>query len=211
MDVREKLVGLANDVLRYLPWGEIQKDTAERIADRMMDYGVTVKDGTSNLENAMGRLGRFGRLFVEYQGCPRGPIGRAGCIGNDSSLKRLQALINEAQTMEPIQDIDNNRWVPVLEYVLNDLIHAAKEATVQEWISVDDRLPEIVSTHKRYRSTIKKSIRVLCVCVQKSGKTMVKEGYCEWYNDYPEPRWQIPGTIDEVTHWQYLPKPPKGE
>lgn len=82
---------------------------------------------------------------------------------------------------------------------------------VQEWISVKDRLPEIVSTHKRYRSTIKKSIRVLCVCVQKSGKTMVKEGYCEWYNDYPEPRWQIPGTIDDVTHWQHLPQPPKGE
>ena len=44
MDVREKLVELANDVLRYLPWGEIQKDTAERIADRMMDHGVTVQE-----------------------------------------------------------------------------------------------------------------------------------------------------------------------
>ena len=96
-----------------------------------------------------------------------------------------------------------------LEPLASHLI--ANGVTVQEWISVKDRLPEIVSTHKRYRSTIKKSIRVLCVCVQKSGKTMVKEGYCEWYNDYPEPRWQIPGTIDEVTHWQYLPKPPKGE
>jgi hypothetical protein len=87
----------------------------------------------------------------------------------------------------------------------------AHGVTVQGWISVKDRLPEIISTHKRYRSIIKKSIRVLCVCVQKSGKRMVKEGYCEWYNDYPEPRWQIPGTIDEVTHWQYLPQPPKGE
>lgn len=85
----------------------------------------------------------------------------------------------------------------------------ANGVTVQEWVSVEDRLPEVVSTHKGYRSTIKKSMRVLCVCVQKSGKTMVKEGYCEWYNDYPEPRWQIPGTIDEVTHWQYLPQPPK--
>ena len=87
----------------------------------------------------------------------------------------------------------------------------AHGVTVQEWISVDDKLPEIVSIHKGYRSTVKKSIRVLCVCVQKSGKTMVKEGYCEWYNDYQEPRWQIPGTIDEVTHWRYLPNPPKGE
>ena len=83
--------------------------------------------------------------------------------------------------------------------------------TVQEWISVDDKLPEVVSIQNGYRSTVKKSIRVLCVCVQKSGKTMVKEGYCEWYNDYQEPRWKIPGTIDEVTHWQYLPEPPKGE
>ena len=44
----------------------------------------------------------------------------------------------------------------------------ANGVTVQEWISVKDKLPEIVSTHKRYRSTIKKSIRVLCACVQKS-------------------------------------------
>ena len=87
----------------------------------------------------------------------------------------------------------------------------AHGVTVQEWISVKDKLPEVVSIHKGYRSTVKKSIRVLCVCVQKSGKTMVKEGYCEWYNDYQEPRWLIPGTIDEVTHWQYLPQPPKGE
>ena len=96
-----------------------------------------------------------------------------------------------------------------IEKIADHLI--ANGVTVQEWISVKDKLPEIVSTHKGYRSTIKKSIRVLCVCVQKSGKTMVKEGYCEWYNDYPEPHWQIPGTIDEVTHWQYLPQPPKGE
>ena len=96
-----------------------------------------------------------------------------------------------------------------IETTVDHLI--ANGVTVQEWISVKDRLPEVVSTHKGYRSTIKKSIRVLCVCVQKSGKTMVKEGYCEWYNDYPEPRWQIPGTIDKVTHWQYLPQPPKGE
>ena len=83
--------------------------------------------------------------------------------------------------------------------------------TIQEWVSVEDKLPDVVSIHKGYRGTVKKSIRVLCVCVQKSGKTMVKEGYCEWYNDYQEPRWKIPGTIDEVTHWQYLPQPPKGE
>ena len=47
MDVREKLVELVNDVLMYLPWGEIQKDTAERIVDRMLDHDVTVQEWIS--------------------------------------------------------------------------------------------------------------------------------------------------------------------
>ena len=105
--------------------------------------------------------------------------------------------------------LDEWWWEEKIKRIADHLI--SNGVTVQEWISVDDKLPEVVSIQKGYRSTVKKSIRVLCVCVQKSGKTMVKEGYCEWYNDYPKPHWQIPGTIDEVTHWQYLPQPPKGE
>ena len=105
----------------------------------------------------------------------------------------------------------NEHFVYGIETVLEYAENLPAADVAQEWISVEDKLPEVVSIHKGYRSTVKKSIRVLCVCVQKSGKTMVKEGYCEWYNDYPEPRWKIPGTIDEVTHWQYLPQPPKGE
>ena len=120
----------------------------------------------------------------------------------DVMEKLVELLTNSPQ-------LDVLDWTTGWEEAANYLI--AHGVTVQEWISVDDKLPEIVSIHKGYRSTVKKSIRVLCVCVQKSGKTMVKEGYCEWYNDYQEPRWQIPGTIDEVTHWRYLPNPPKGE
>lgn len=78
-----------------------------------------------------------------------------------------------------------------------------------KWISVKDRLPEVASRHKRYRNTYTKSIRVLCVCVQKDGKRMVKEGYFEWFNDYPEAIWKIPGTIDSVTHWMPLPELPE--
>lgn len=104
--------------------------------------------------------------------------------------------------------LDEWWWEEKIKRIADHLI--SNGVTVQEWISVDDKLPEVVSIQKGYRSTVKKSIRVLCVCVQKSGKTMVKEGYCEWYNDYQEPRWKIPGTIDEVTHWQYLPQPPNG-
>lgn len=82
-------------------------------------------------------------------------------------------------------------------------------AEEMKWIPVTERLPEVVSTHKHRRYTSQKSIRVLCVCVQKSGKRMVKEGYCEWYLDYPEPRWRVPGTIDSVTHWMPHPELPK--
>lgn len=78
-----------------------------------------------------------------------------------------------------------------------------------EWISVSDRLPEVVSTRKEYKIFIKMSARVLCACVQKSGKIMVKEGYCEWYGNNPNAYWKIPGTIDTVTHWMPLPEPPK--
>ncbi len=79
------------------------------------------------------------------------------------------------------------------------------EAGKPKWISVAEQLPEVVSTHRHSRYTSMKSTRVLCVCVQKSGKRMVKEGYCEWFDGFPEPRWRVPGTIDSVTHW--MPKP----
>ena len=67
--------------------------------------------------------------------------------------------------------------------------------TVQEWISVDDRLPEE---------------KVNCI-------VHYKHAYCD--NDdywaigicfYDGEKFQI-GLSYRVTHWQYLPLPPKGE
>lgn len=77
------------------------------------------------------------------------------------------------------------------------------------WISVEERLPEI-DPNKKGRRNNKVSIRVLCACKQWSGKKMVKEGYCEWWDDdcYS---WRIPGSIDRVTHWTYLPELPEDE
>ena len=70
MDVREKLVELVNDVLMYLPWGEIQKDTAERIVDRMLDHDVTVQEWISvddrlpePKENAI-CINRYGSMMI---------------------------------------------------------------------------------------------------------------------------------------------------
>ena len=71
----------------------------------------------------------------------------------------------------------------------------ANGVTVQEWISVDDRLPEE---------------KVTCI-------VHYKHAYCD--NDdywaigicfYDGEKFQI-GLSYKVTHWQYLPQPPKGE
>lgn len=78
-----------------------------------------------------------------------------------------------------------------------------------EWISVEDRLPEVETTAKGWGDhKVQKSIRVLCACKQKSGKVLVKEGYYELWDYSVKPYWRIPGSIDSVTHWMPLPTPP---
>lgn len=44
MDVKEKLVGLINDVLKHLPWGQISSHTAGEVADYLIKNGVTVQE-----------------------------------------------------------------------------------------------------------------------------------------------------------------------
>ena len=79
----------------------------------------------------------------------------------------------------------------------------------QEWISVEERLPETEGDARTWGELkIRKSVRVLCACRQKSGKVFVKEGYCELWGS--KVVWKIPGTVDSVTHWMPLPEAPKG-
>ena len=94
------------------------------------------------------------------------------------------------------------------EVIADGLI--AHGVTVQEWISVKDRLPQVATTHNTRWDKSTDSIRVLCACVQADGKKMVKEGYCKVYSDGCV-HWKIPGTIHSVTHWMPLPQQPKGE
>ena len=75
------------------------------------------------------------------------------------------------------------------------------------WISIEERLPNLDPYGKgRYGGL--RSVRVLCVCKQRDGKTFVKEGYCETHSGAIV--WRIPGSIDSVTHWMPLPEAPKG-
>ena len=100
--------------------------------------------------------------------------------------------------------------VPTTTREMIDLI--ADQPTIApapRWIPVTERLPDIVKTAKAHRNVYRRTDRVLCACLQTNGKRMVKEGYAEFFNDYPEPNWKIPGTIHSVTHWMPLPEPPE--
>ena len=64
----------------------------------------------------------------------------------------------------------------------------ANGVTVQEWISVNDRLPEQGEE---------------AICIAADGDMMIGK-YTEW-------GWMFPCYFEELTHWMPVPEPPKGE
>jgi hypothetical protein len=65
---------------------------------------------------AIERMGKFGRLFVDYVGCPHGPMGRMGA-----------PLTEELLSMPVLTDVDGGRWRPVNEDALQEAIALLKE------------------------------------------------------------------------------------
>lgn len=65
---------------------------------------------------ALERLGSFGKLFLDYEGCPRGPAGRM-----------CAPLEDEVLSMDVITDVDGGRWIPVNEEALHELVERYKE------------------------------------------------------------------------------------
>ena len=86
------------------------------------------------------------------------------------------------------------RCLLTVPHTVEDLI--ANGVTVQEWISVDDRLPEaggyVVCIAKRNPFS---RFMPMVARIEKNG----------WVNPITEQY------ISEVTHWMPLPEPPKGE
>ena len=64
----------------------------------------------------------------------------------------------------------------------------ANGVTVQEWISVDDRLPEPKEE---------------AICIDADGDMII--------GTYTECGWMFPCYCKRPTHWMPLPQPPKGE
>ena len=70
-----------------------------------------------NAEQAMARMGRFGKLFLDCSGCERGPMGEPSGM----------TPVEWATRMDPIQDADGTWWRPVQEQALQELLKKVSE------------------------------------------------------------------------------------
>ena len=110
--------------------------------------------------------------------------------------EKLVELINDCRFME-------GYGMDLVERQADHLI--AHGVTVQEWISVDDGLPE----DDLPKDTKKKMIRCLVYTDKGTIKPCVRQ------------RWKVNGKLvpwqwnkdlfAKPTHWMYYPQPPKGE
>ena len=90
------------------------------------------------------------------------------------------------------------------EYLADHLI--ANGVTVQEWISVKDRLPET------------DGIYIVCDCrlngnqwIHTDGFRKASSSWCELHGMYYDDVYGRYSEQDKFTHWMPLPNPPKGE
>ena len=79
-----------------------------------------------------------------------------------------------------------------LDGLLNHLRKNCNDNRLNDWISVDERLPDIPDVYLAYQSNV--------VCFQHK-----KEKLC-LTTFHPDAGW---GSCSRVTHWQPLPQPPK--
>ena len=87
----------------------------------------------------------------------------------------------------------------------------ANGVTVQEWISVDDRLPEdsgyyLVVYRDKYNGSISIAFDMYVKC--NVGEWWESEFACDITKQF---LWATRLQEQEVTHWMSLPQPPKGE
>lgn len=75
------------------------------------------------LEKEQNRLGKFGKLFMDYEGCPRGAVGRAA-----------MPIEEEVLQMPQLEDVDGGKWIPVNADALHELVEKYKQ--LEEQISL---------------------------------------------------------------------------
>ena len=156
------------------------------------DTGLTPEEVQIQKE-AMESMGWFGKMFQRYKGDPRGPIGTLGtALGKSFAL----LIVESAKNRQPVKDVDGNTWLPMLLDEFESMADVIEHG--QEWIPVEERLPEQENTQVlmtdgecHYISSRNNMVRFLdCEGIFIPGKA---------------------GAGVKVTHWMPLPSAPKEE
>ena len=180
MDVREKLIDLLTG------YSIDTHPDVEYVADHLIRNGVTVQDGKP-LEAFLHPVDAYKGLKAKYI-VFKADTGEKveNCFvlrpGKDpAAVKAIRTYASATDNETLAEDIYN--WV-------------GKGDPVQEWVSVDDRLPEVggyvVCIAKRNPFSI---FIPIVARIEKNG----------WVNPITEQY------ISEVTHWMPIHQPPKGE
>ena len=182
MDVRGKLVELIFDSLCCHE--ETSYKLSEKIADDLIKNGVTVQDGKP-LEEFLHPVDAYKGLKAKYLVFKADTGERVGnCFvlrpdKDPAAVEAIRAYARATDNETLAEDIYN--WV-------------GKGEPVQEWISVDDRLPEagryVVCIAKRNPFSM---FMPMVARIEKNG----------WANPITEQY------ISEVTHWMPLPPAPE--
>ena len=200
MDVREKLVELLDNAI-------IDSDdnygfpNTNQVADHLISNGVTVQDGKP-LDAFLHPVDAYKGLKAKYLVFKADTGERVGncfvlCPDKDpAAVEALRAYASATGNETLAEDIYN--WV-------------GKGEPVQEWVSVDDRLPEIPEGCAESPEPV--------LYMMKNTKTIYAGYYGEggvwkdmYFGQYADSRNGV--DADDVLCWMYqhdLPQPPKGE
>lgn len=190
----------ANGELWYSDNGT-ERDRLHRLA-AYEDTGLAPEEIQIQKE-AMERMGWFGKMFQRYKGDPRGPIGTLGtALGKSLAL----LIVESAKNRQPVKDVDGNTWLPMLLDEFESMADIIEHG--QEWIPVEERLPEDDAPAGRKQITV--------MVTTKAGKVTIASRVFEPERDYCgkvyPARWLWSRWLNNhVTHWMPLPKPPKEE
>lgn len=187
------------DIAKYSgepEFDEILKSIALRLA-AYENTGFTPEEVQIQKE-AMESMGWFGKMFQRYKGDPRGPIGTLGtALGKSLAL----LIVESAKNRQPVKDVDGNTWLPMLLDEFESMADVIEHG--QEWIPVEERLPEEGKRCLLYTPCD----GILCVGYY--------AGEDEWQHRH---KWRLVTAMrstqtltKKVTHWMPLPEAPKEE
>ena len=166
------------------PYPVVTQEVIDRLA-AYEDTGLAPEEIQIQKE-AMERMGWFGKMFQRYKGDPRGPIGTLGtALGKSLAL----LIVESAKNRQPVKDVDGNTWLPMLLDEFESMADVIEHG--QEWIPVEERLPEPTENPVLVHD-------YSGVSVAWHSKTM------GWVYKTGLP-------CVDVTHWMSLPQPPKEE